>query len=221
MNPITATGGSTQQSLLRALLRNKAGLSVEALSQSLDISRNAVRQHLAGLERDGLVSRGKTQSSGGRPEHLYVLTDAGNERFPRQYSWFSEMLLQLLQAEAGPAKLDEKLAELGRSIGLSMASRLSEAVGSEGRIAAIAAIMQEIGYDAVAKTAGGEQVIEAHNCVFHKLAAKCPEVCSFDIALLSTCSGGRVEHRTCMVRGGDACRFLFVADEALPPAKIA
>ena len=219
MIPVTEAGGSTQQSLLRALLRNKAGLSVEALSQSLDISRNAVRQHLASLERDGFVGRGKTQSSGGRPEHLYVLTDAGNERFPRQYSWFSELLLQLLQAESGPAGLDEKLAELGRSIGRSMTSRLSGPVGSKGRIAAIAAIMQEIGYDAVARTTGGEQVIEAHNCVFHKLAAKSPEVCSFDIALLSTCSGARVEHRTCMVRGGDACRFRFVAETPAPPEK--
>jgi len=220
MKATTETGGSTQKSLLTALLRNKAGLTVEALAQSLDISRNAVRQHLTSLERDGLVARGKTQSSGGRPEQLYILTNEGNERFPRQYSWFSQLLLELLQAETGSATLDEKLAELGRRIGASMTSRLSGESGSSGRIAAIAAIMQEIGYDAVAKTADGEQLIEAHNCVFHKLAVKCPEVCSFDIALLSTCSGSRVEHRTCMVRGGDACRFHFISEHPSAAAKI-
>src|SRR5215469_18601107 len=67
------------------LLRDKAGLTVEDLSQGLGITANAVRQHLTALERDGLVAKGETQSSGGRPEQLYELTAAGNELFPRHY----------------------------------------------------------------------------------------------------------------------------------------
>jgi predicted ArsR family transcriptional regulator len=212
-------GGSTQQSLLRALLRNKVGLTVDALAQGLGISRNAVRQHLSALERDGLVTRGKTRSSGGRPEQLYILTNEGQERFPRRYSWFSEMLLLLLQAEDGAAGLEEKLSQLGRATGLSMKPRLAGESGSAKRIAAIASIMQELGYDAAAKIEAGQQLIEAHNCVFHELAAKCPQVCSFDIALLSAASECRVEHRTCMVRGGDACRFHFGAKIGVQSAK--
>jgi predicted ArsR family transcriptional regulator len=206
--------GGTQQVLMRELLRNKDGLTVEALATILDVSRNAVRQHLTSLERDGLVAKGRTQASGGRPEQLYVLTHAGEERFPRQYSWFSEMLLQMLQAEFGSAGLEEKLVEMGRSVAKSLMMRLPDEENASKRVAAIAEIMQEIGYDAVTKTENGEQEIEAHNCVFHELAAKCPQVCSFDVALLSSCSGRRVEHRSCMVRGDDACRFRF------DPAKV-
>jgi predicted ArsR family transcriptional regulator len=201
--------GGTQQVLMRVLLRNKDGLTVEALANILDVSRNAVRQHLTSLERDGLVAKGRTQASGGRPEQLYVLTHAGEERFPRQYSWFSEMLLQMLQAEFGSAGLEEKLLEMGRSVAEALMMRLPGEENAGKRVAAIAEIMQEIGYDAVTKTENGEQEIEAHNCVFHELAAKCPQVCSFDLALLSSCSGRRVEHRSCMVRGDDACRFRF------------
>lgn len=207
----TEVADTTQQSLMRTLLRNKDGLTVQALAQILDVSRNAVRQHLTSLERDGFVTKGRTQPSGGRPEQLYVLTSHGSEQFPRQYSWFSELLLQLLQAQPGDTSLDDKLAEMGCTVAASLATRLTGAPGSTERVAAIAEIMRELGYDAVPKTESGEPVIEAHNCVFHKLAAKNPEVCSFDIALLSTASGSRVEHRTCMVRGGDACRFRFAA----------
>lgn len=205
---------TTQQSLLRTLLRNKDGLTVQALAQLLDVSRNAVRQHLTSLERDGLVMKGRTQPSGGRPEQLYVLTSAGSEQFPRQYSWFSELLLQLLQAQPGDSSLDDKLAEMGRTVAASLTARLAGERGSADRIAAVATIMRELGYDAVSKTENGEPVIEAHNCVFHKLAEKSAEVCSFDVALLSAASGRRVEHRTCMVRGGDACRFHFLTDTA-------
>lgn len=217
MNVPAEPADSTQQSLLRTLLRNKDGLTVQALAHTLDVSRNAVRQHLTSLERDGFVTKGRTQPSGGRPEQLYVLTAEGSEQFPRQYSWFSELLLQLLQAQPGDSSLDQKLADMGRTVAASLAARLTGEPGSAERIAAIAQIMRELGYDAVPKIENGEPVIEAHNCVFHKLAAKSPEVCSFDIALLSAASGSPVEHRTCMVRGGDACRFRFAAESAARP----
>ena len=58
-----------------------------------------------------------------------------------------------------------------------------------------------------------EEAIEAHNCVFHNLAMRDPAICAVDLALLGTLSGRAIEHRTCMVRGGDACRFHFL-DEA-------
>jgi predicted ArsR family transcriptional regulator len=97
---------------------------------------------------------------------------------------------------------------MGRSVGASLEPRLAAQEG--GRIAAIAHIMHDIGYDAVAKVENGEDQIEAHNCVFHELAVKCPEVCHFDLALLAESSGRQVEHRSCMVRGDDACRFRFL-----------
>lgn len=220
MNAMTETTQSTgRRSLLRSLLRNKGGLTVQALAGALSVSRNAVRQHLTALERDGLVEKGKLQPSGGRPEQLYVLTSEGNEQFPRQYSWFSEMLLQQLQAQANGPGLREKLADMGRAVAASMQGRLSGKSGSAERIAAVTEIMQEIGYDAVGKTEGEERLIEAHNCVFHKLAAKIPEVCSFDLALLSASSGCQVEHQSCMLRGGDACRFHFVAEPGVTTNK--
>jgi predicted ArsR family transcriptional regulator len=219
MNAIADAPNTTQRSLMRILLRNKEGLTVQALAQSLAISRNAVRQHLTSLERDGLVAKGVTHRSGGRPEQLYVLTNDGNERFPRQYSWFSELLLQTLQAQPDGIGLKDKLAEMGRSVAATLKARLVDESGSSGRIAAIAEIMQELGYDATAKTGNGDRSIEARNCVFHKLAAKHPEVCSFDLGLLSASSGCRVEHGSCMVRGGDACRFHFVPEHREAAAK--
>jgi predicted ArsR family transcriptional regulator len=209
--PVRESGG-TQQTLLRALLHNKDGLTIDSLAQLLGISRNAVRQHLTALERDGLAAKGKSQPTGGRPEQLYVLTDEGAERFPRQYSWLSEILLESLLAQSGQDGLREKLDEMGRAVGESMKAQLAGEAGSPERTAAVARIMQELGYEAAPKTERGVQSIEARNCVFHKLAAKRPEVCSFDLALLSAGSGCRVEHRSCMVRGSDRCRFDLIPD---------
>ena len=202
--------GSTQQTLLHLLSRDKGGLAVDTLATRLKISRNAVRQHLTSLERDGVVAKGPIQASGGRPEQLYVLTEQGKEAFPRQYAWFAELLLKLLESELGTTAVGERMADLGRTIAESLKGRLA-ASDLDGRIAGLVEVLQEMGYDAAAVSTGAEPIVEAHNCVFHKLARQSPHLCTFDIAFAETATGRRVEHRTCMARGDSSCRFHFLA----------
>ena len=97
--------GQRQQALLKLLLRTKSGMTVDELSQKLEVTRNAVRQHLAALENDGLIEPGISRPSGGRPEQLYVLSDKGKEIFPRQYSWLAELVIESIRDESGENEL--------------------------------------------------------------------------------------------------------------------
>ena len=117
--------GLRQQQLLTLLLQNKEGLTVEDLSKGLGITDNAVRQHLTALERDGMVAKGETQSTGGRPEQLYGLTTAGHELFPRHYSWFAELLINSLREEQGTDALRERLEGMGEAVGRQVAAKLA------------------------------------------------------------------------------------------------
>src|ERR1700732_4021549 len=109
--------GLRQQQLLTLLLQNKEGFTVEGLSKGLGITDNAVRQHLTALERDGIVAKGAMQSTGGRPEQLFVLTTVGHELFPRHYSWFAELLINSLREEQGTDALGERLGGMGEAGG--------------------------------------------------------------------------------------------------------
>lgn len=200
--------GERQQQLLRLLQRQSAGLTVEQLAQDLAVTRTAVRQHLTVLERDGLVERGTTQPTGGRPEQLFVLTAKGQEVFPRRYSWFAELLLQTLEAQLGQEALARQLAEIGTRLAATLPPAIAH--DPEARIRALADIMLELGYDARPQDTGsGLPRIVATNCIFHHLAARFPEVCELDLALMSTYVGEPVTHEECMVRGGTCCRFRF------------
>lgn len=200
--------GERQQQLLRLLHQQLDGMTVEQLAQGLQVTRTAVRQHLTVLERDGLVTRGATQPSGGRPQQLYQLTQKGQEAFPRKYSWFAELLLQALEGKMGEQGLAAQLAEIGAKLATTLPP--AERDQAEARIAALAEIMRELGYDArPAESAEGLPRIVASNCVFHHLAARFPEVCELDLALLSRYVGEPVTHEECMVRGGAVCRFRF------------
>ncbi len=209
MQPTTEPLGTTQRTLLRALLHNQPGLTIDALAETLSISRNAVRQHITALERDGLLARGPTQPTGGRPEQLYVLTNAGRERFPRQYTWLSEVMLRTLRDQLGPEGLAASMEAMGRAVADHMLGAAPDAPLAT-RIAALNQLMGDLGYDTLPPEPAA---IEARNCVFHKLAAEIPEVCRFDVALAAQAAGREVEHQACMVRGDPVCRFHFV-----PPA---
>lgn len=203
--------GLRQQQLLTLLLQQKEGLTVEALSRALGITDNAVRQHLTALERDGVVEKGETQSTGGRPEHLYELTTAGQELFPRHYSWFAELLVGSLREEQGTEALRERLESMGRAVGRQVATKLFGIEDKSERIRMLSGIMRELGYQPASIGPTDENLpgIEASNCVFHSLAQRYPEVCFFDLAMMSEVVGSDVVHDECMVRGGNVCRFKF------------
>lgn len=203
--------GTRQQELLKLLLRSKGGLAVVELSARLGITANAVRQHLSALENEGLVAHGEARPSGGRPEQLYVLTPAGQELFPRHYAWFAQLVVESIKQEAGAEAARERLANMGSTVAGQLLRQHAGLEGQQQRVEKLAGIMEEMGYQTAKVDAlGGELRIEASNCVFHKLAMDDPDICAFDLALLSTFTGSAVDHEECMAKGGNVCRFHFL-----------
>lgn len=200
--------GQTQQELLRFLQSERDGCSIDTLRSALNISRNAVRQHLTALLAQGLVAHGSIAPTGGRPERRYVLTDAGRELFPRRYVELASSLIHEIGRSMGEAQLLKILTRLGAEVGRELGAKLKPGSSSE-RCKAIADTMMDLGYDATAQVNGSSREIHARNCVFHHLAQSHPAVCRFDLAFLARASGERVEHMECIVRGGSICRFRF------------
>ncbi|MGZ3699734.1 MAG: helix-turn-helix transcriptional regulator, partial [Bdellovibrionota bacterium] len=137
-----------------------------------------------------------------------TLTEKGENLFPKQYSWFSELLLDKVLAERGAAGLKEWMEGLASTVARDVQAKMTGETLPE-RLVEISAVMNELAYDASPKPKGTELAIEATNCVYHSVALKHPEVCQFDIQLLGELSGAKVVHEKCMIRGQDVCRFRF------------
>ncbi len=204
--------GSSQKQVLAQLLEHKSGATLDELVKSVGLSRTAVNQHLMVLEREGFVTKAASRKTGGRPQHIYVLTEAGTNLFPKQYSWFSKLLIETLRERLGEEQVGQYMFDLGVKKSAMLIPRLIGKNRAE-RIAEVVKIMNETGF--VARTvpaAGGEKLprVECKNCVYHDLSKDYPEVCRFDIGFLSGLLGAEVEHQACMQRGGGACRFRFI-----------
>jgi predicted ArsR family transcriptional regulator len=202
--------GTRRRQLLQLLMSNKAGLTVDELAKHLKITRNAVRQHVAALENDGLIGGGATRPSGGRPERLYLLTDKGRELFPRQYSWLAQLVIESLKKEAGPNGVRDRLTEMGARVAAELRAQYPGLKTRQEKMQKLAQVLEQLGYSTGGSTVpSGGPVIEADNCVFHDLALKDPDVCHFDLALLSNFTDSKIDHQECMARGGNVCRFKF------------
>lgn len=199
----------TQQKILRFLVKEKEGVTVDQFSKLLEISRSAIHQHMTALERDGLVMKSVSKQTGGRPGTTFVLTEKGIHIFPKHYSLFAEMLINLIKQKLGSEELALYLKELGVSLAETRKDALKNKPINE-KIKMTADIMQDLGYETQLSEGepGGNLIIDAYNCVFHDLANSDPEICEMDLSLLSTLLDSEIEHTCCMAKGGVRCRFL-------------
>ncbi len=212
-----AQSETRQHQVLVLLQQHKGGLSIEALVTQLGISRTAVNQHMVGLERDGFIKKSVRQkSTGGRPGWTYEITNEGINRLPKQYSWFSELLLDTLKEELGSQQLEGYFKKVANSLVPHLRQQLHSTDPRE-QIQQVAKLLQSLGYQSHTTPAPSHKELPsltAHNCVYHNLAIKHPEVCTFDIALLEQLINRQVDHQECMAKGGHTCRFAF---ETIPP----
>lgn len=199
--------GGTQQKLLRRLLLSPQGATVEDLCGATSITHNAVRQHLTALMAQGLVARGESIPSGGRPRACFVLLPAGRELFPRNYALIAGGVLEYLYAHEGAQAVQAMLAEMGAKLGRDAAERIVAARDPAEVTRLLAEQLDTLGYEAQVADVDSHPEVEAWNCVFHSLARTHPDVCSFDLAFMSAATGRPVQRTQCMLHGAPACRF--------------
>jgi len=206
----------TRSALLAALLENKlGGLTLDQLSTRLGVSRNAVRQHVTALERDGLVTATGMRPGTRRPSRTYGLTDGGAEEFPRRYDLLALSLLEALRDTVPDETTESVLTALVDRVAARWLPAL-ERLEPGARAAEVVRIMNQLGYHAHAGPDGqaashGTPGIEAVNCVYHRVARETRLVCRFDEQLLSRLLGADVRLTSCMAEGDGSCVFAQLA----------
>jgi len=166
------------------LLKRTGSATVEEAAGSLSIASMTARQHLLGLERDGLVQSEKVKRSNGRPHYLYYLTPKGDEMFPRRF----DVLAAILLDEVGALRAedidgldgDQKRTLLIQRAADGLAARYRFPVDGrslEDRITALTSVLHVIGGFAEWLTTNDGYEIRDYNCVFASLATQsdgCP-----------------------------------------------
>ncbi len=201
-----STVTSRQNQILQLLLNNREGQTIDEISQALEISRSAVQQHFTTLEKNDFITTATLNKTAGRPVRSYVITKNGINQFPKQYDWFSEIIISDLKQEMGENAFKRYLRKLGVNLAHSLLHDFNGKTVDE-RLKQLIATMDELGFQTKTTISSNEQNIEACNCIYHNLAQQHHEICEFDKALISTLLDKDVELDECMAKGGHICRF--------------
>jgi predicted ArsR family transcriptional regulator len=199
-----------QQKILNYLLENKEGATLDELASHLEITKTAAKEHIIKLETLGYISYFDSKGSVGRPRRRYLLSTEGHDAFPKQYSWLSNVLLELLAENYGSVKISGIMTELADKVAKSMAPRFAKAAIPAELLAELTATLNEMGYRSSLKQSDLRKgaILEATNCVYHSVAKTHPSLCRFDVRFIENVTGGmNVELQSCIARGDSVCRF--------------
>ena len=184
-----------------ALLRRGVA-TVEELARELGLTDNAVRSHLAALERDGLVTQSGVRRGTGKPAYTYALTPDAERLFPKAYGALLGLMLDVLAERLPPDTLDDLLREMGHRLAAGQASSTGDL---RARVDGAVALLGEMGGLAEVEELDGGYVIRGCSCPLAAAVTGHPETCLLAETLLADVIGVPVR-QTCDTQGL-RCRF--------------
>jgi len=197
---------TTRDRILQTLLRQPRRTIAE-LAEAVGINPISVRHHLSNLQVEGLVSFEEERHGVGRPRLVYILTEAGMEKFPTRYLRLTTRLLAQMK-ESMPAPVVSKLFSL---VAEDMASEYADQVrglGMEERLDFVKALLAEEGFTVEWEKQGDEYRIHEISCPYYQIGINHPEVCLVDQALISRMLALPAEKVQCVLSGSAHCTYV-------------
>jgi predicted ArsR family transcriptional regulator len=201
----------SQQRLIEHLKINGPN-SINELITALGLSRNAIKHHLAYLEKHAWLetntrARDKTGTSG-RPAVEYALNSTSEHLFPKRYPELLEAILSEAQAEGILKRLLSRVAD-------GMVKELEPHLGKLRGRARLLKLLEQIDYGEMlpeleAINNGWE--LRAHNCVYRATGMKFEPVCDLLPHVIEGATGWSAERPTCQRDGARACHFVVLRD---------
>jgi predicted ArsR family transcriptional regulator len=189
------------------LLLRRGARTVEELAQALGLTDNAVRNHLAALERDGLVRQdGVRRGAGaGKPATIYELHPDADPLLSRAYPPVLKTMLDVMLEQLPRDRSEAMLREVGRRLAAGAGGRAQGSAAA--RTEAAANVLRALGGDVeVVEEEDGSHVIRSSGCPLSVAVAHCPEMCAAVETLVAEVSGEEA-HSCC--QHGDRPRCCF------------
>src|SRR5690348_15681798 len=185
--------GPTRTQILALLRRSQ--MTVDELAQAVGITDNAVRLHLAALERDGLV-RGigvRREGAVGKPATLYAVAPEAEAIFSKAYEPVLTTLLVTLAGRLGEGELSDVLRDVGRQLA---ATSVSTSATLEQRVRAAGAVLDALGADTEIQASGANGfVLRGFACPLSRSVAQCPPLCGAVEELVAGITKAKVQEK--------------------------
>lgn len=163
-------------------LLRRSGLTANEIASRLGLTHNAVRGHLAVLQREKLVRQGGFQRTASRPAVVYALAPGAEAVFSKAYIPFVAQLMRVLQERLRQGELDELMHTVGRRLATEWPRFRGDL---PQRTEAASSLLEELGALNEVSRQNGGFVIRAFGCLLAEAVDGRPEVCRAMESLLA------------------------------------
>lgn len=211
VQPLTDTPENTHQAVVYHLRRNKE-MTVAELCQVLGVTAMAVRRHLSGLQKDGLVDCRLVRQSRGRPNYHYKLTEKAESMFPSGMGNMAYDLVDAVFETKGHKGVMELLSMRNEFLVKKHMARL-EKLPMEERVQAVVDLFSESGFMTEWKRLpDGNYFIFQQHCAVHHLATQYRQLCVLEPKLMESLLGVKVTREKFMLKDDPICGYLIDAN---------
>jgi DeoR family transcriptional regulator, suf operon transcriptional repressor len=145
------------------------------LALKLGIQESAARGHLERMEDRGLVSPAFHREGVGRPRKRYVLTEQGQELFPKRYEMILDTLVNELLDREGEGFVSALFVQSARRMAGEIAKTIPRDASEPVRLRHLVEALNQLGFRCrVERGTDGRQRIIRTNCVFRHSALSHP-----------------------------------------------
>lgn len=213
LNGVNTMRLTTKDKILE-LIKKESAMTVNDLTNRLNITHMAVRKHLATLEKENYIYAVEVKQPMGRPTLVYSLTDKGEHSFPKNYETITLEFLQDLEEIHG----EEVIYDLFKRREARLTKEYEEKLRGKdpkSKVKEIVHIQNEKGYMSELKQID-ENVYELteYNCPILAVATKYNVACECETELFKNIlDTDGVKRIDCKTEGGNHCTFRFELNE--------
>jgi predicted ArsR family transcriptional regulator len=212
----------TRDQVARTILEGGPATAA-ALAKKLSITPAGIRRHLDSLTSEGvLMARDPFQLNErgrGRPSKVFVMTDAGREKFEHSYDDLAVAALKFMASRNGEqlvnefaASRAEDLVRKGENIKTSNKSIVE-------KTKALSKLLTKEGYSASTDKLGNGEEICQHHCPIAHVASEFPQLCEAETRAFSEILGTHVQRLATIAHGDGVCTT-FIPNNLSPHSTV-
>ena len=200
----------TRDLLVRSILENGPATAA-TLSRRLKITPAGIRRHLDSLVESGVLSarepyqKSSSARGRGRPSKVFVLTDAGREKFEHSYDDLAVSVLKFISKDGDRSQIINFAKARASDISKEAAPKIENKKTIHEKSKALVSFLTDAGFAANLHTQGiGEELCQNH-CPIAHVAAEFPEICEAETEAFSELLGTHVQRLATIGRGDGVC----------------
>ncbi len=191
------------------IVKRDGSVTAKQLSSELGMTTMGARQHLQGLEDDGILSTHDVKVKIGRPTRHWSLTQKGHEQFADRHGELTIQFIEAVEHIFGKEGLEKVTSEREKLTLQNYRQQLAHCDSLESKLQTLVSLREQEGYMAdLVQDEHGFLLIENH-CPICKAATRCPNLCQSELSVFQALLGSetKIERTEHIIRGQRRCVY--------------